>query len=422
MRVVGGRAVVAACFLLAFVCVLALLPSRASAGYEWVREWPVPDSAGGMAVGPGGVYVTQESGAFDKQAVRRYSPDGRLLGEWGDPGTAPGQLTDPSAVDVDASGRVWVLDGFGEILVYTPEGAPITHRALTGSCGSELLIHDLDVDPAGEVYQTFYDNCDLPADTRRGVIRASSEWQVLSVWGDHGPDDGQFGIGGSISSDGRGNVYVADAGNYRVQQFTREGVFVRKWGQLGYEPGRFNGMTAIAVGPGGDVFVADRNNQRVQRFAPDGTFLEQFSIPEHVEYQGLPSELDFDAQGNLYLLGTGGYETVDEVHVFAPTGGRAGAGAAIAPNQLRYRRGRIAVKIACGGAMRCTGKLNIIKGKRKLGSVAYTVPAEKTKTVKAKVTRAGRKAISTRRKHRVTVELRPRGGGAPVSRNLALRR
>jgi hypothetical protein len=68
------------------------------------------------------------------------------------------------------------------------------------------------------------------------------------------------------------------------------------------------------------------------------------------------------------------------------------------------------------------GKLNIIKGKRKLGSVAYTVPAEETKTVKAKVTRAGRKAIPTRRKHRVTVELRPRGGGAPVSRNLALRR
>ena len=108
--------------------------------------------------------------------------------------------------------------------------------------------------------------------------------------------------------------------------------------------------------------------------------------------------------------------------MFAPTGGRAGAGAAIAPDRLRYRRGRIPVKIACGGATRCTGKLNIIKRKRKLGSVAYNVPAGQTKTVKTKVTRPGRKAISARRKHRVTVELRPRGGGAPVSRNLTLRR
>jgi hypothetical protein len=162
--------------------------------------------------------------------------------------------------------------------------------------------------------------------------------------------------------------------------------------------------------------------QRIQRFASDGTFLEQFSIPEHVEYQGLPSDLDFDAEGNLYLLGTGGYETVDEVHVFAPSGGRAGNGAAIAPRQLRYRKGTIHVEIACGGAARCKGKLTISKGKRKLGSAAYNLVAGKSRTVRAKVTRKGRKAIAAGRRHRVTVVLTPRGGGAPVSRTLTLRR
>jgi DNA-binding beta-propeller fold protein YncE len=421
-RDVVRTGVAASCLALAVVCVLALLPSPAMAGYKWVREWPVPSDAGGMAVGPGGVYVTQKSGAFDQQAVRRYSPEGKLLGEWGAPGTEPGQLTDPGELAVDPAGNVWVVDGFGEILVYTAEGAPVTHRTLTGPCGDELLIHDLDVDPAGELYQVFYDNCGLPDDTTRGVIRASSAFQVLSAWGDGGPDDGQFGVGGSVSSDGRGNVYVADSGNYRVQQFTSDGRFVRKWGQLGFEPGRFNGMAGIAVGPGGDVFVADRNNQRIQRFASDGTFLEQFSIPEGVEYHGLPSEIGFDAQGNLYLLGTGGYETVDEVHVFAPTGGRGGAGAAVAPGQLRYRKGRIPVKLACGGGAPCKGKLSVSKGKRRLGSVAYSLSAGKSKTVRAKVTRKGRKAIAAGRRHRVTVVLTPRGGGAPVSRTLTLRR
>jgi NHL repeat len=206
--------------VLALCCVLALLPSRAQAGYEWVREWPVPDNAGGIAVGSGGVYVTQLAGAFDKQAVRRYSPDGRLLGAWGDPGAAPGQLTDPSDMDIDPAGRVWVVDGFGEILVFTAEGAPVTHRSLTGPCGSELVVHGIDIDPRGEVYMPFYDNCDLPADTREGVIRSTTGWQVLAVWGDTGPNDGQFNGPGDVSSNGRGNVYVGDSRNYRIQQFT----------------------------------------------------------------------------------------------------------------------------------------------------------------------------------------------------------
>lgn len=419
MGLVGSRVFAAAWLVLAAWCVLALLPGRAHAGYEWVREWPVPDSAGGIAVGPGGVYITQKSGAFDKQAVRRYSPEGQLLGEWGDPGTAPGQLTDPGELDVDPAGRVWVIDGFGEILVYTAEGAPVTHRRLTGPCASELLVHDIDIDPAGEVYTTFYDNCELPEDTRRGVIRATTDWQVLSVWGDDGPDDGQFGNGGSVTSDGRGSVYVADAGNYRVQQFTREGAFVRKWGQLGGGEGQFNGMAGVALGPEGDVFVADRTNQRIQRFRPDGTFVEQFSIPADVEFRGLPSDLDFDAQGRLYLLGTGGYETVDEVHVFAPSGA---GGVAIAPKQLRYRKGRIAVKLACSSTAPCKGELKITTGKRRLGSATYDVAAGKTKTVKAQVTRKGRTTIAKRRTHRVSIALTPRGGGAPVSRRLTLRR
>jgi len=106
--------------------------------------------------------------------------------------------------------------------------------------------------------------------------------------------------------------------------------------------------------------------------------------------------------------------------VFVPTGGRAGA--AIAPRQLRYRGGRISVRLACGGRARCKGRLSISKGRRELGSVAYSLSAGKSKTVKAKVTRKGRKAISSGRRHRVTVVLTPRGGGSRVSRTMTLRR
>ena len=104
----------------------------------------------------------------------------------------------------------------------------------------------------------------------------------------------------------------------------------------------------MEIGPGGDVFAVDRANERIQRFAPDGTFIEQFAIPENVEYGGLPADLDFDAQGNLYLLGTEGAETVDEVHVFRPAGGGGGAAGVEIPKQkLRHRKGKIKVKLSC---------------------------------------------------------------------------
>jgi streptogramin lyase len=417
-RALGGLAAQAT--VAAVLCVLATT-APAEGSYEWVREWPVPDEASGIAVGSGGVYITQGATAFEEPAVQRYSPAGRLLGQWGDPGTEPGQLTDPSEVDVDPSGRVWVVDGFGEIIVYTAEGARVDRRLLTGPCGSEILLHDIEVDPIGEVYFPFYDNCDLPNDTREGVIRSTSSWQVLEVWGDSGPNDGQFNSPTAVASDGRGKVYVADATNYRIQQFTPAGAFVRKWGQLGGDPGEFNGLASVAIGPGGDVFAVDRSNQRIQRFAPNGKFIEQFAIPAGVEYEGLPSELEFDAKGNLYLLGTEGAETVDEVHVFAPAGGAGGSRLAIPRQKLRYRDGKIKVKLVCRASRTCRGTLRVTKGKTTIARRSYRVRAGQRATITVKPTPRGRATLRRSRTHRLTVRLR-KSNGKTTSRNLTLRR
>ena len=42
--------------------------------------------------------------------VVRLSPDGAYLGEWGAPGTGPGQFHFPHSVAVDSQGRVYVAD------------------------------------------------------------------------------------------------------------------------------------------------------------------------------------------------------------------------------------------------------------------------------------------------------------------------
>jgi RTX calcium-binding nonapeptide repeat (4 copies) len=100
--------------------------------------------------------------------------------------------------------------------------------------------------------------------------------------------------------------------------------------------------------------------------------------------------------------------------------GTAAAAARIRSSSLRYRKGRIAVRVGCPSAA-CRGTLRIFKAKRRIATARYRVAAGRSSNVRAKPSRKGRAILSRARRHRVTVELRPRGG-SPVRRKLTLRR
>lgn len=398
----------------ALACMLALGPGRAEAGYRYAGQWAVPTAAQAIAVGPSGVYVSNRQSTRAAAKVTRYSPAGRLTATWGDFG-APGGLS------VGPDGRIWVVEGLGTIRVFAPGGAKVDEQTVVDSCGDgrPVLINDVDVDAKGDLYVTVYDNCDLGgAGARRAVVRTSFPgWRVAGAWGglDGSANDGEFGVFPlSVASNGRGNVYVTDEGNQRVQQFTSAGGFVRKWGQLGSRPGQFNGLRGIAIGPSGDIFVADRNNDRIQRLAPDGSFREQFSVPKNVKYSGLPLDLDVDSDGRIYMLSTK-FATEDEVNVFAPSGN-----VRLPTQNLRYREGNIRLRLACSDAGACEGTVRIRKGERQLAKGRYALAAGRHGTTIARPTTTGVALLKSIRSAKVTVELRPVGGGA-VKKQLTLR-
>lgn len=102
-------------------------------------------------------------------------------------------------------------------------------------------------------------------------------------------------------------------------------------------------------------------------------------------------------------------------------GARTVVGAALRSSSLRYRGGKIAVRVGCTGGEACRGTLRIKKGSKTIGSRAYRVPAGKTGTVTVKPSRRGRRTLGTRRSQTVSVQLKPSTGEA-VTKSLKLRR
>jgi DNA-binding beta-propeller fold protein YncE len=74
-----------------------------------------------------------------------------------------------------------------------------------------------------------------------------------------------------IAWDPAGNSFVSDGyGNSRVAKFDKHGKFLKSWGSKGTGPGQFRDVHTIAADAKGNVYVGDRANRRIQVFDNDG--------------------------------------------------------------------------------------------------------------------------------------------------------
>src|SRR5262245_1503570 len=75
------------------------------------------------------------------------------------------------------------------------------------------------------------------------------------------------------------NISTADGigANNRIAKFDKDGKFIKQWGSTGAEQGQFNGAKSLAIDAQGNVYVADAGNKRIEVFDSEGTFKTQFA-------------------------------------------------------------------------------------------------------------------------------------------------
>lgn len=95
-----------------------------------------------------------------------------------------------------------------------------------------------------------------------------------------------------------GSAFGPRAGVKGVQlvRFAEELVFAWQWGEFGGAAGQFNFPVDVAVDHRGNVYVADNQNKRVQKFTSAGQFLSEFRLSE-----GKPVAVATDSDGNVFV-------------------------------------------------------------------------------------------------------------------------
>ena len=179
----------------------------------------IGDFARGMTW-PAGLALDSEGNIYCSEEFQNkiciFNEDGEEIGEWGEPGSAEGQLNGPSGLAVDADGNLLVSDARNNrVQKFTTDGQ---------------------------------------------YLATIGEGRLNSPWG--------------LALDSEGNIYVADWGNNCVRKFSPDGDLLLTIGGPDLDNGAdLNHPSGVAVDSEGDIYVSDWGNKRIQIYAPDGSII-----------------------------------------------------------------------------------------------------------------------------------------------------
>jgi sugar lactone lactonase YvrE len=194
--------------------------------------------------------------------VNHFTPDGRLVEQWGGHGTNQGALAFPRAVAVTASGDVFVSEyGITERIQRFCAVDRSLGLVIGQGPGETVALNraeGLGLDAEGRLYVA--DSCS------HRILIFAADGTFLRAHGRAGKGLGELSYPYDVRVDSAGRQYVCEFGNSRIQIFDAEDRPLEVVGGAGAAPGQLGNPWAIAFDSRGNLYVADSMNHRVQKF------------------------------------------------------------------------------------------------------------------------------------------------------------
>jgi len=192
-------------------------------------------------------------------ATRRYA-------QWTPP--KPRRFTQPVGVAYDS----------GLHRLYVSDSVAATVHIFDGRTGKHVgqTLPDLFQRPTGVFFDRRSKRLLVTDTTAHNVTVCAANGDPITRFGRRGDRLGEFNFPTSVTIDGNGIVYVCDALNFRVQQFTADYQPIKQIGRKGDMPGYFGQPKAVACDSENHLYVVDAQFEAVQIFNAAGLLLLNF--------------------------------------------------------------------------------------------------------------------------------------------------
>ena len=280
---------------------------------KFLLTWQLPETELGKPKGMGrdhdGNIIVVEP---HYQRVNHFTPDGKLVAQWGCRGTNEGCFILPRGIAQNSRGEFVVSEYMGaeriqRFTVRTNETSNV-QRSTSNAQSTPLTPALSPSEGAREKTNWPYARSDAPL-VAQSQQHAESEFgapqkevSLLQVIGRAGTGPGEFNRAEGVCVDAMDKIYVADSCNHRIQIFAADGKFLREFGRAGTKLGELSYPYDVAVDKAGNIFVCEFGNSRVQVF--DANFQAVEIIGGAGSEPGRfnnPWAIALDARGNLYV-------------------------------------------------------------------------------------------------------------------------
>jgi DNA-binding beta-propeller fold protein YncE len=204
-------------------------------------------------------------------------------------------LVSPIDIAIDnTSGRIYISDSkAGVVKIFQDAG-----QKFTGEIGKEVVARPTGIAVNQKTAEL------LVVDTLQATVFRFNlaDHKLKGKFGGSGKAQGNFNFPTNIYVNRDGIIFVTDSLNFRIQEFTPAGTFLRAFGSIGNSPGHFSRPKGVAVDSDGNIYVVDGLFDNIQIFDRDSRLLMDFGRPGkgYGEFW-LPTGIFIDPSDRIYV-------------------------------------------------------------------------------------------------------------------------
>jgi hypothetical protein len=127
--------------------------------------------------------------------------------------------------------------------------------------------------------------------------------KLLFSFGKPGDQEGEFNRPWGVCIDKKGDVYISDGLNARIQIFDKDGKFITMFGKRGDKPGGFAQVKGVGIDSDNNIYVIDPL-KAIQVFNREGQLLGLVGAPgtKGIGAMSLPMGLYIDKNDRIYVV------------------------------------------------------------------------------------------------------------------------